>query len=118
MPHFKVNRKHTPDEDGSNFDPLKKTPSKWRPARTSPDEVPGSSTTKVETGYPSSLNFDENDLILAVKHRYKQETPEANEYDLKSKSAEDLYNDIISQAGYKDTNKGHNFRLNKSQNTY
>ena len=77
-----------------------------------PDEVPGSSTIQEEMGHPSSLNIDEDDLILAMNERWNEEIPQANEYDLRTKSAEDLYNDILLQNGYKDNSKGANFKLN------
>ena len=34
------------------------------------------------------------------------------QYDLRTKSAEDFYNDILLQNGYKDNSKGENFKLN------
>ena len=38
-----------------------------------PDEVPRSSTIQEEMGHPSSLNIDEDDLILAMKERWNEE---------------------------------------------
>ena len=44
----------------------------------------------------------------------QQETSQAYEYDLRTEPAKDLYKNIISQAGYKDNNKGDNLKLNRN----
>ena len=131
MQILQKNTQHTPDNDCSKYasGPLKEKIKEGEEIgmsggatrthnETSPDEVPGSSRTPVEISHPSSLNVDENDLILAMNERYQQETSQANEYDLNSKSAEDLYKYILSQAGYRDISEGDNFALNRKLMVY